>query len=172
MLFTLYSSKRQYICEECANTPEDFLRTIIERCLPGTPGTSILNSAISEMDSVETKINEIYDYIEKYDLPSITHKIEDGFIKMNNINNKIVENLSKLDKKIDENPCSDKEVGLTVCDEELKNKLESRIENTLEEIRSLKAAEKILMETSDEKDKKLMILHNEKERKTLKYYQS
>ena len=73
MIFTLTSSKKQYICEECASPSEAFLRSILDGSIVGTnsDATPVVSAAYTETDlTICSKIEEIYSYIDKYDLPS------------------------------------------------------------------------------------------------------
>ena len=157
IIYTFTSSKRQYICELCAGVPEDFLRSIIDRSIIGTtestPVLSNLNATFNE--TIELKVNDIHDYNEKYDLRNIIQNLT-------SINNLITENLSKLEKNSmnRETSNTEKEIKTVIMDEELK----ARLDESLSETRSLKAAEKLLMETIAEKGKKIDSLYEEKEK--------
>ena len=171
MVYTLSSTKRQYTCAECANPTEEFLRAIIDRSIVGVSSApaAAVNSQSKCPESLRAEISEIHEYIEKYDLPKIVNKIEDNFNKINAINNRIVEHLNKLEKKtLYENNSSinNKELSMQITADSNHqiNELGSKIEKAEEEIRSYKAAEKILIESIDGKDKKIMNLYNDKER--------
>ena len=99
MIFTLSSTKRQYTCEKCAEPPEDFLRSIINRNIVATNHVLTHDNKTQE-NSLESKITEIHEYIEKYDLHNIAHQIQEALNKMYTVNNKIMENVSKWEKKV------------------------------------------------------------------------
>ena len=152
MLYIFNSTKKQFTCEECASTPEEFLRSIINKSIDST--LDIKNIRVNE--SIELKINDIYDYIEKFNLYNIVQNL-------NNVNSRIIENISKLEKKIIDSEKVSLEINTasTITDE----LLQARIDELMNEIQALKASQKLLMESLDEKDKKIMILYEGKEKR-------
>ena len=142
LLYTLSTSTKKYVCEECAATPDEFLKNnnIINNQIEGDQERTV-------SDSLERKISEVYEYVEKYDLPGIVDKIQDGFNKMNKISDKVIENISVMNKMTtkysqEHNTSNDG----NILDTEIKRQLDDAIK----EINSFKSAEKLLMSSLDE----------------------
>ena len=155
ILYSLSTSKRQYICEDCTSTPEEFLVSIIDK------GMQNVYPTVKE-DKMIDKMNEIQDFIEKYNL----HDIVDT---LNNLNSKITENFGKLEKKISsfEKMAHDwaKREPVMQLDESKKLK----VDEATKEIRSIKAAEKLLLQACNEKEKKIKLLMGERDKYIKKY---
>ena len=111
-------------------------------------------------ESLESKITEVHEYIEKYDLPGISHLIQDELHNMNAISNRIMENVSKWEKKSLD--CAAKIISenknITRNDGDVKIKLETACDETS----TIKVAENLLFESLSEQDKYLKNLYEEK----------
>ena len=159
MLFTLSTSSKKYVCELCAATPDHFLQKIVSDGI-NKIGNYDSTTQHTYNNPLDKRVSEMCEQFEKYDLSVVADKVQVVYDNLENINNRITENLSLLAKE-------NKVVANRVLVQEKsvdRTGLEETLQNKEAELSSMRASEKLLIESCNEKDKKLEKLLDDKEK--------
>ena len=172
MLYKFTASAKRYVCERCAATPENFLTNLIADDLgsiitkmgnetpPNLETPSKTGTTDDKFRRLESKVSDLCDIVEKYDIPRVADTIQAVFENFNKLNKDLKENIAilgksraALEKHVVENQNSN---------EDLDRK--EKLDRQESEIKALKAAEILLLESVREKDKLISKLSNDKEK--------
>ena len=166
MLYTYTKTQKRYDCQVCAATPDDFLGELIiadKMCI--TNDEQRFNKLESCDNSIllETRVSQLCDLVDKYDLRSIADKVQSVYTNLEKANNRFTENVALLNRAQTKLEEFDTHFEIGPRNTNI-SELEGRLKANNEEVKSLRATENLLLESIAEKDKKIAVLTDQKEK--------
>ena len=153
MLYTLSASTKKYVCEGCAEIPENF---IINNVSPSENNKNTTNTT-EFINPLEMKLNDLCDIMRKYDFPGIADKIQNVYSNLEKMNNNLKENVALLTKaSMVSHRNTDEDSKICI--------LEEKLLHAEKEVFSLRASERLLFESDNAKDNNVSSLTHDKEK--------
>ena len=171
MLFNLSTTSKRFICEICAETPVDSLKNLINDdikdigSLTGDTNPVIYDKVQVVNERLETRVNNLCEIVEKYDLPKIADKIQIVYENIGKLNNDFKENITLLSKSKSQFEKDIKDLKEINVNEKNNGDLrfKEQLEDKEKEIKSLKSAETLLRESLQGNEKTINGLKNDKD---------
>ena len=115
ILYTLSTTSKRYVCEICADPPENFLQNIIMDNIVGlgtngndflptnahTPDVAATDTNHGRLTMLEEKIDKLSEIIEKYNIPRVADSVQNAHNSFNILNNNCKEFNGRLNKAIE-----------------------------------------------------------------------
>ena len=155
-LYNYIHTKKRYTCEICSDTPPNFLTDLIKEDILNVHKTIAAQEsqeieAVDRFERLESKLDGMGECLEKYNLSLVADKISTMYQQMDKVNKQFSDNINSLNKT-------------KVAFEKLTSKHQESVPNAVaernalvdekeEQLKAMRAAETLLIESIGEKDK-------------------